>query len=63
MTTNPENYSLHSLRAGGASATANNGVTDRVVLKQVRWSSEKARNGYIKDSVSTRLSVSKMLGL
>ena len=63
ITANPEKYGLHSLRAGGASAAANNGVTDRLVSKQGRWSSEKARNGYIKDSVSTRLSVSKMLGL
>ena len=63
ITANPEKYGLHSLRAGRASATANNGVADRLVSKQGRWSSEKARNGYIEDSVSTRLSVSKMLGL
>ena len=60
---NPKQYGLHSLRSGGASAAANNCVTDRLVSKQGRWSSEKARNGYIKDSVKTRLSVSKMLGL
>ena len=60
---NPEEHSLHSLRAGKASAAANNGVTDRLVTKQDQWSSEKSRNGYIKDSVSTRLSVFKMLVL
>ena len=61
ITANPEKYGLHSLRDGGASAAGNNGVTDRLVSKQGRWSSEKARNGSIKDSVSTRLSVSRML--
>ena len=60
---NPEKYSLHSPRAGGASAAANNGVTDQLVSKQGRWSLKKAINGYIKDNVSARLSVSKMLGL
>ena len=63
ITANPEKHGLHSLRAGGASAAANNDVTDPLVWKQGRWFSEKAINGYIKDSVSTRLSVSKMLGL
>ena len=58
VTANPEKYSLHSLRAEGASAAASNGVTDRLMSKKGR-----ARNGFIKDSVSTRLSVSKMLGL
>ena len=47
ITANLEKHGLHSLRAGEDS--------------QGRWSSEKARNGYIKDRVSTRLSVSKML--
>ena len=63
ITANPEKYGLHRLWAGGASAADNNGMTDRLVSKQGRWSSEKARIGYIKDSVSTRLSVSKMFGL
>ena len=51
ITANPEKYGLHSLRAGGASAAASNGVF------------RKVRNGYIKDTVGTRLNVSKMLGL
>ena len=58
ITANPEKYSLHSLRAEGASAAASNGVTDRLMSKKGR-----ARNGFIKDSVSTRLSVFKMLRL
>ena len=40
------NYGLHSLRAGGASAAAQHGVSARLVSKQGRWSSETARNGY-----------------
>ena len=33
ITANPEKYGLHSLRAGGASAAASNGVTDGLVSK------------------------------
>ena len=54
---------LHSLRAGGASAAAENDVTDRMISKHGRWSSERGRDGYIKDSISHRLKVSKSLGL
>ena len=56
-------YGLHSLRSGGASAAAQNGISDRLISKQGRWSSEKARDGYIEDSKQTRLSVSRALGL
>ena len=63
ITTTPENFGLHSLRSGGASAAANNGISDRLISKQGRWSSEKARNGYIKDGVVKRLTVSNTLGL
>ena len=59
----PENFGLHSLRSGGASAAANNSISDRLISKQGRWSSEKARNGYIKDSVVKRLTVSNTLEL
>ena len=60
---NAENISPHSLRSGGASAAAENGVSDRMISKHGRWKSEGARNGYIKDSLRNRLSVSKNLGL
>ncbi|XP_066915915.1 integrase/recombinase xerD homolog [Clytia hemisphaerica] len=56
-------YGLHGLRSGGASAAANNGVSDRLISKHGRWKSEKARDGYIKDSMATRMSISKSLGL
>ena len=58
-----QNISPHSLRAGGASAAAENGVPDRLISKHGRWKSENARNGYIQDSVENRLSISKNLGL
>ena len=57
------NISPHSLRAGGASSAAENSSSDRLISKHGRWKSEGARNGYIKDSIKNRLSVSKNLGL
>ena len=63
ITANPEKCSLQSLRAKRASAEANNGITDRLMSKQDRRSSEKARNRCIKDCVSTKLTVSKIMGL
>ena len=52
-----------SLRAGGASAAANAGVPDRLFKRHGRWRSESAKDGYIKDSESALLSVSKSLEL
>ena len=60
---NPANYGLHSLRAGGATAAANAGVPDRLFKRHGRWKSENAKDGYIEDSVHSRLSVSQKLGL
>ena len=59
----PKRFGLHSLRAGGASAAANAGVPDRLFKRHGRWKSESAKDGYIKDSVASRLSVSKKLNL
>ena len=58
-----QNYGLHSLRAGGATAAANNQVADRLFKKHGRWRSEAAKDGYIEDSLQSRLSVSNNLGL
>ena len=57
------NFGLHSFRAGGASAAAENQVDKRLISKHGRWKSEKARDGYIKDSVKTRLKISQNLGI
>lgn len=60
---NPKLYGLHSLRAGGATAAANAGVPDRLFKRHGRWRSENAKDGYIKDSLASRLSVTKDMWL
>ena len=47
----------HSLRSGGAIAAANAGVRDRLFKHHGRWASESAKDGYVQDSLSSRLSV------
>ncbi|KAK3087837.1 hypothetical protein FSP39_011297 [Pinctada imbricata] len=56
-------YGLHSLRSGGATAAANRGVSDRLFKKHGRWRSERAKDGYVKEDISSLLSVSMNLGL
>ena len=58
-----QDYDLHSLRAGGASAAANAQVTDRLFKRHGRWKSDKAKDGYIKDNIVSLLSVSLSLGI
>ena len=58
-----EEFGLHSLRAGGATAAANAGVPDRLFKKHGRWKSENAKDGYVEDSLDSQLSVSRRLGL
>ena len=53
----------YSLRSGGATAAANAGVPDRLFKRHGRWASESAKDGYIQDSISSRLSVSKALAI
>lgn len=48
----------HSLRSGGATAAANAGVPDRLFKRHGRWASESAKDGYVQDSLSSRLSLS-----
>ena len=54
-------FGLHSLRAGGASAVANAGVSDRLFKRHGRWRTDRAKDGYIKVSLESLLSVSKSL--
>ena len=49
----------HSLKNGGATAAANASVLDRLFLRHGRWSSVSAKDGYVKDSISSHLSVCK----
>ena len=58
-----QDYGLHSLRAGGASAAANARVPERLFKRHVRWKSDKAKDGYIKDNVHSLLLVSLSLGI
>ena len=58
-----QDYGLHSLRAGGASAAANARVPDGLFKRHGRWKSDKAKDGYIKNNVHSLLSVSLSLGI
>ena len=62
---NPEEFILHSLCAGGATAAVNTVVPDCNFKRHGRWKScrERKRYGYMEDSLESRLGVSKKLGL
>ena len=55
-------FDTHSLRASGASAAANAGVPDGLFQRHGRWESISA-DGYVGESLISRLSVSKKLGI
>ena len=57
------NLGLHSLRSGGATMAANSGVNERCWKRHGRWKSDSSKDGYVADSVESRLAVSKTLGL
>ena len=57
------NLGLHSFRAGGATTVANSDVKDRNWKRHGRWKSDKSKDGYVVDSLDSRLEVSKKLGL
>ena len=61
--TDVSRISLHSLRAGGATAAANAGINDRLFKRHGRWLSENAKDGYVKDNFQSLLSVSQSLGI
>jgi len=57
-------YSTHcSLRAGGPTFIADNlmksGASDRLLMLHGRWKSEKAKNMYVKNSLESRLQLTK----
>lgn len=56
-------FGLHSLRSGGATAAAAAQVEDIIFKKHGRWKSEKAKDGYVKENLSQRLSVTQKLGI
>ena len=61
---NSVSYSTHSLRSGGATFIANNlaksGSSDRLLMFRGRWSSESAKNMYVKDSLDSRLQLTRL---
>ena len=56
-------FGLHSLRSGGATAAAAAGIEDRLFKKHGRWKTDKAKDGYVKENIDLRLSVTRKLGL
>ena len=48
---NWKDYDLHSLRAGGASLTADKGVPDRFFKRHGRWKSDRANECYVEDDL------------
>jgi hypothetical protein len=56
-------FGLHSLRSRGASTAANKGLSERLLKAHGRWSSDKAKDGYIKDNLRSLMSVSLNLGV
>ena len=55
-------FTRWNLRAGGASAAANAGISDRLFKRHGRWKSDSAKDGYVKDKLDSLLSVSRSLG-
>ena len=56
-------FGQHSLRAGGATAACNFGISGRLFKRHGWWKSETAKDDYIKDSFSDRILVSLNVGL
>ena len=44
-------FGLHSLRAGGATVAANQGVCDRLFRKYGRWKPDSAKDGYVAETL------------
>ena len=61
----PTDHPFVKLAYEGAKRLSNYTGThkNRLISKHGRWSSEKARDGYIKDSINNRLHITKNLGL
>jgi pyocin large subunit-like protein len=60
---NKKYFGLPSLRSGGATAAAAAKVEDRLFKKHGRWRTDKAKDEYVKENISERLSVTQNNGL
>ncbi len=58
---NSSSYSCHSLRIGGASFAAQNGVPLPLIKKHGRWSTDTVCEAYARNSVGQQLSVTAQL--
>ena len=56
-------FGLHSHRSGGVSEAAHNRIPERLLKAHGRWKSDIAKDGYIKENMRNRLSVSKNLNI
>ena len=63
----PEMFGTHSLRSGGATAiaerTSDTPDQERLLRLQGRWKTDTSRDAYIKDSLTNRISVTKIIQL
>ena len=59
----PSQYSLHSVRSGGASSAAAAAIQDRLLMRHGGWRSQTAKNMYIKETNKAVLLVSRALRL
>jgi integrase len=57
----PSLFGTHSLRAGGSTVAANSGISDRLFQRHGHWATASAKDGYVKDSLDARLSVTKRM--
>jgi hypothetical protein len=56
-------FGLHSLRSAGATAEAAAGFEDRLFKKHGRWKTDRDKDGYAKENIVERLSVTKQLSI
>ena len=54
--------SVHSLRAGGATAAAGRGIPDRLFKKHGHWCLETAKDGYVEDPLEQHFLVTEQIG-
>lgn len=59
----PTLYGWHSFRSGGATAAAKGGVNDRLFKKHGRWRSDSAKDGYVREDLKTKLTVTASLDI